>query len=373
MKKSILGKFAFAAAFSASVLAFASCASAGSVKNQGGTDSQNPLVIERQGWFSAGGKIAAASGEFTDVYKTDGQTIHYDHAVAFYQKPMNARKLSMVFLHGNTQTGRCWSTTPDAREGWAEYFLRSGYTTYLIDQPRRGNAARNAQTVTVSPMPVEQMYFDQFRLGRYPDFYDNVSFPRDKESLNQFYRQMTADVGAQDLNVISDGVAAVLEKAGDSIFFTHSAGGVYGWFSAMKTDKVRAIVAVEPGSFIFPEGEAPEPIQSGYLTLRGISAKPAEIPLGEFEKLTKFPIIVLFGDNIPHEHSEHPSSDYWYATREMAKSFAERINAHGGDCKVVSLPDVGLIGNTHFIMSDLNNKEVASYIESWLDEKGLDK
>ncbi len=374
MKKSVFRKISKIAVmtFAFLSLVFASCASTGAtLVSKSGENA--PLVIASQGWFSAGGKVANAPGEFTDVYKTDGQTIHYDHAVAYYQKPENPKKLSMVFLHGNTQTGRCWSTTPDGREGWDEYFLRRGFSTYLIDQPRRGQAARNAETVTVPPMPVEQMYFDQFRLGRYPKFYDGVSFPQDENSIDQFWRQMTADVGAQDANVISDGVAAVLEKAGDSIFFTHSAGGVYGWLTALKSDKVKAIVAVEPGAFLFPEGDAPEPIQSGYLTLRGISAKPAEIPASEFEKLTKFPIIVYFGDNIPSSHSDHPSSDYWYATREMAKAFAERINARGGDCTVVSLPEIGLTGNTHFIMSDLNNKEVAAHVEKWLAEKGLDK
>lgn len=370
MKRSLLKKIASTCATLLAVY-FASCASSETAAKS--TGEKAPLVIAEQGWFASGGKIANAPGEFTDVYKTDGQTIHYDHAVTFYQKPENPRRLSMVFLHGNTQTGRCWSTTPDGREGWAEYFLRSGYATYLIDQPRRGNAARNAQTVTVPAMPVEQMYFDQFRLGRYPDFYDGVSFPRDEESLNQFWRQMTADVGAQDLNAITDAVAAVLEKSGDAVFFTHSAGGVYGWFSAMKTSKVKAIVAIEPGAFVFPQGEAPKPIQSKYLSMRGISAKPTEIPLDEFEKLTKFPIIVYFGDNIPSQHSEHPSSDYWYATGEMAKAFAERINSHGGDCTVVFLPDAGLTGNTHFIMSDLNNVQVAEHIEKWLHEKNLDR
>lgn len=34
--------------------------------------------------------------------------------------------------------------------------------------------------------------------------------------------------------------------------------------------------------------------------------------------------------------------------------------------------DVGLHGNTHFPMSDLNNEDVASLLAEWLHEKGLD-
>jgi hypothetical protein len=40
---------------------------------------------------------------------------------------------------------------------------------------------------------------------------------------------------------------------------------------------------------------------------------------------------------------------------------------------VIHLPETGIEGNTHFIMSDLNNKEIADLIAKWLKEKELDK
>ena len=48
------------------------------------------------------------------------------------------------------------------------------------------------------------------------------------------------------------------------------------------------------------------------------------------------------------------------------------LNDLGGDVTVVHLPEVGLHGNTHFPMSDLNNQEVAKLIYKWLHEKQLD-
>lgn len=63
---------------------------------------------------------------------------------------------------------------------------------------------------------------------------------------------MTPDTGAYDKDVISDAVAKVFDKSGDGILITHSQGGEPGWFTAIKTDKVKAIVAYEPGSgFVF--------------------------------------------------------------------------------------------------------------------------
>ena len=34
-----------------------------------------------------------------------------------------------------------WLNTPDNREGWASWFLRRGYTVYIVDQPQRGRSA----------------------------------------------------------------------------------------------------------------------------------------------------------------------------------------------------------------------------------------
>lgn len=55
------------------------------------------------------------------------------------------------------------------------------------------------------------------------------------------------------------------------------------------------------------------------------------------------------------------------------KKFVATINRHGGDATLVELPKVGLKGNTHFLMGDLNNKELADLVEQWLKSKGLDK
>ncbi len=40
---------------------------------------------------------------------------------------------------------------------------------------------------------------------------------------------------------------------------------------------------------------------------------------------------------------------------------------------LVHLPEIGLLGNTHFPMSDLNNVEVADHMTAFLEKKGLTK
>lgn len=48
------------------------------------------------------------------------------------------------------------------------------------------------------------------------------------------------------------------------------------------------------------------------------------------------------------------------------------LNKLGGDVTVVHLPEAGLYSNTHFPMSDLNNREVAELMYEWLCAKWLD-
>src|SRR6185503_17468812 len=96
---------------------------------------------------------------------------------------------------GHGQSAKTWESTPDGREGFQTIFLRRKFSVYLIDQPRRGRAARSTQATNLSAAPDEQLWFGIFRLGVWPDLYAGVQFPRDEESLNQFFRQMVPNTG----------------------------------------------------------------------------------------------------------------------------------------------------------------------------------
>ena len=56
----------------------------------------------------------------------------------------------------------------------------------------------------------------------------------------------------------------------------------------------------------------------------------------------------------------------------MARLWVDAINQHGGDAQLVHLPEIGVRGNTHFLMSDLDNVEIADLVSKFLAEKHLD-
>ncbi len=330
----------------------------------------NVLRIKEQGSFLVGGSVISSPGQFNPITrKPDGQTLHGDHAYVFYQVPDNARKLPIVFWHGFGQFSKTWETTPDGREGFQNIFLRRNFGVYLINQPRRGNAGRGTVEANIKPVTDDQEWFGTFRLGVWPDFFDDVQFDKNKETLNQYFRQMTPNIGAFDTEVIISSVNELFNKIGPGILVTHSHSGGFGWQTAIKNSNVKAIASYEPGSgFVFPENEVPSPIasSSGPLTAIGI-------PKAEFLKLTKIPIVIYYGDFIPAMPSENPGIDGWRARLEMAKHWRDAVNKYGGDVTLIHLPEIGIKGNTHFPFSDLNNLEIANLLSSWLKEKGLDK
>ena len=332
-----------------------------------------PVTIQEQGSFFAGGTVVKTAGTFdaSQPFDKSGQTIHGDHAYVFYQVPVKAKKYPLVFLHGAGQSAKTWETTPDGRDGFQNIFLERGYSTYLVDQPRRGKAGQSTIPAQLSADTYDQFWFNNFRVGNYPEYFEGVQFARSPKALDQYFRQMTPNTGDFDAQVVSDAMAAVFEEVGDGVLITHSQGGGIGWLTAIKSDKVKAIASYEPGSgFVFPEGEVPEVLKTTH-PMGDLSA--SAVPLADFMKLTKIPIIIYYGDNISREFSDEWNKDGWRVRLEMAKLWAQAVNRYGGNVKVIYLPDIGIHGNTHFPFSDLNNVQIADLLESWLKEKGLDK
>jgi hypothetical protein len=57
--------------------------------------------------------------------------------------------------------------------------------------------------------------------------------------------------------------------------------------------------------------------------------------------------------------------------RQLGLDYAEAARAAGGKVDAVNLPEVGIKGNSHMMMMDKNNAQVADLIHKWLTDKGL--
>lgn len=373
-----------AAVLAASILTGSALAADALPAKNGQTAKTAPIVLETQGSFAIGGTTVSHDGTYSDNHflEPQGQKAFGDHAYVFYQIPVQAKKYPIVFQHGGAQSKRTWETTPDGREGFQNIFLRKGYSVYLLDQPRIGEAGlatvpdNGANPYASNPMYADKALYMLSRVGTFkgdqPVPFQNAAVPKDAASYDQFQRTWTPYEGQLDDDVSADALAKLFDKIGPAILVTHSMGGTVGWRTPFRTDNVKAIVAFEPGGspFLFPEGEVPAVEVPVYAP---VAAQAKAVPLADFMKLTKIPIILYYGDNIADKPTSEVGPDKWRSEFDMAKKFVAAVNRHGGHATIVHLPDIGIKGNTHFLMADLNNQQIADLMANWLHEQGLDK
>lgn len=366
----IFGRYAKTAlaALAAAVL-FAGTACAG----------DGPIVLRTMGSLFFGGTVTKLD---------NGETFHGDHGYAQFFIPMEARDYPLIMWHGIGQSGRSYESTPDGREGFMAIMPRRGWASYIIDQPRRGRAGRTLAPNTGSDIETvlyESSVWDAFRNGvwdrangKAPYFFPGVQFPRTPDAVEQFFRQQTPDTGIEPRDnayrkVMGRTMNELLEQTGPAILVTHSNSGQYGWATGIEAPEgaVKAIIAFEPGQICLPEGEKLPEVAHG-----DEASWNAELPFRvseeAFMKLTKFPILIVYGDNIAAEPSEIFNVNVWKLSFTWAKQFAEAINKRGGDARVLHLPEIGIKGNTHAMFADLNNLEIADIVEKYLAEKKLD-
>lgn len=331
-----------------------------------------PLVIASQGARPFGGTVRVTP---------DTGSLHCDHGYVEWQIPARARAMPLLMVHASST--KTWQTTFDGREGFQSIFLRRGFPVYLSDLPRTGRAGQGCMTTTYEPqLNNDQTSFTTWRLGLWlpgeaqPTFYPGVQFPaNDPAALNEFLRIQYPEFNApENEQVETDALAVLLGEIGRSVVLTHSSTGIRGWITGTKSDKIAAIVSYEPGAVVFPEGEVPAPIPraDGTNVNAGLG-----IPRAAFERLTKFPIQIIWGDYIPAKLDPvnvgpRLTLDNRRVNYVRSLLFAEAINRHGGDASILDLPKAGIAGNTHFPMLDTNNVQIADLLSRFLEAKKLD-
>lgn len=339
----------------------------------------HPLALRTMGSFMFGGSA---------VVLDSGETFHGDHGYAEYFVPERSKTLPLVFWHGIGQSGKCFETTPDGREGFSAVFPRLGWSVYIIDQPRRGRAGYTHASAAVNAVPttlMETAVWDAFRNGLWlpgkaATLHGGTQFPASAAGVDQFFRQQTVDTGNEpQVNrphriFLAKTMTSLLDRTGPAVLVTHSNSGQYGWETVMQNPgSLKGVIALEPGSVCFPESLRTTVKEAPFKNEAAQKAVQLQfVPDAEFDRLTKLPILIVYGDNIAKAPSEVFNEDVWRLSAYHAKLFADEVNRRGGDAKLLHLTDLGMNGNTHAVYADLNLLDVTKVLTDWLHEKGLD-
>jgi pimeloyl-ACP methyl ester carboxylesterase len=226
--------------------------------------------------------------------------------------------------------------------------VRQGWDVYNSDAVERGRAgwAMFPEIFKTEPLflPKGDPY-ERFRIGGGAGTWNadpakrkllpGNQFP--VEGYDNFMRQVVPRWTSTDEATIA-AYTALVDKVCPCVILFHSQAGQFGFKVAQaRPDKVKALVALEPAG-------AGDPKQAG--------------------RLKAIPTLFVYGDYIAQDAR-------WPQIRKNGVAFGEAIAQAGGAVDVVDLPQAGIRGNSHLVMMDRNNLEVAALIQLWLEKQGL--
>ncbi len=82
--------------------------------------------------------------------------------------------------------------------------------------------------------------------------------------------------------------------------------------------------------------------------------------------MAKIPILVMFGDHLGDVQG--PFASLWPMNLDTCRKFVDQVKAAGGDAQLMELPKMGIKGNSHMLMQDKNNLQLADLILAWIDQ-----
>ena len=352
---------------------------------------EGPLVLARDGFFYINGKPTSVGGR----EYISGQMYVEVRVPANRTKPY-----PIIMVHGGTMSGTNYTGTPDGREGWAQYFVRQGYAVYVVDQPGRGRsgfltaatgAMRNSERSNSLSRFVAQEKYKLWPQAVLHTQWPGTGEPDDPATLQLAMGQLPAiEEFAKQQPLVRDALIALLDRIGPSILLTHSQSGAFGWPVAdARPDLVKAILAIEPNG---PPGRslefigAPDYFKEGRNELTyGVTAVPLRYdpplndsselklvkedkpdgpglatcwkqaePAAQLPNLQRMPILVLTSEASYHAPYDHCTVKY--------------LRQAGVKPTHIRLADLGIRGNSHVMMLEKNNKEIAAVIEQWIEK-----
>jgi len=332
-------------------------ASLAAAQNKARDESKKPLILASQGSFFVGGESKAMpttpgrGGAFDAGEITINQMY-----VQFQIPPSGDRHVPVVMVHGCCLSSKTWETTPDGRMGWNEYFVRKDRPVYLADQVSRArsgfdpstiNAVR-AGTIPPSQLPnvlaaTHQTAWSVFRFGpKFGEPFADGQFPI--EAVDELYKQMIPDLNSTlpNPNPTFKNMAALAAKLNGAVLMGHSESGFF------------------PEQAVLADPSAAASIKG----LISIEMPCPELPPAQIATLAKIPTLVMFGDHLDMQGGG-PAN--WSASYESCQKFVQQMKDKGGDAELMHLPKLGIKGNSHMLMQDRNNLQLADLILTWID------
>ena len=247
-------------------------------------------------------------------------------------------RFPLLLLPGGGLSGAVYETTPDGRPGWESFFLRAGYSVFTADLQQTGRSpfARYPEINPDEPAFRNRAFlWEVFRIGP-PESYgrgqrafEHTQFP--VTAFDQFAKLAAPRFRASPA-AEAETYDAIIRRVCPCVVIAHSASASPALAAAYRQPGlVRAIVAVEPAS-VPPPPDGPIP-----------------------------PTLILWGDYLQPDQTQAD----WETEHENSRRLAA---ARPGPSQIafVDLPAIGIGGNSHLLMADMNSDCIATLIDGWI-------
>lgn len=318
--------------------------------------SEKPLVLKSIGSFYVGGESEWQSRSELGGFFPEGHITINQMYVNFMIPQEIKDSSSLVFIHGITLSGKTYETTPDGRMGWNEYFARKGYPVYVVDQVGIGRSGFNQKTFNKSRIgeseaslnpPMIRISDENVNKNFRFTSKDNQPVPETKfppTAYPEFSKQsipFTATT-VPNPNPGLKNLAVLANDLKNTVLVSHSQSGSFPLEAALiDPSGIKAVVIVEPG------GTGPNYTDE------------------QLKLLSEIPVLLVYGDYL--ENDTEVKGHNWKSSFDGWSKFNDRLNAAGGKAKTMHLPALGIKGNSHMLMMDSNNQEIADLVIDWLD------
>lgn len=112
-------------------------------------------------------------------------------------------------------------------------------------------------------------------------------------------------------------------------------------------------------------------VRPGFVKRLPLSGQRA--PVSEFMALTKIPIIIYYGENIAAEPTANPGQDGWRVRLAMARLLKGCCEPGATTSPSFICRKIGIRGNAHFQMSDMNTLQIVDQLPKFVSKKKLDR
>jgi predicted esterase len=102
----------------------------------------------------------------------------------------------------------------------------------------------------------------------------------------------------------------------------------------------------------------------GLILLEPAGCQANQLTDEQIATLATVPILTVFGD---HRDAVTGTIVSWQAAYNDCQALVDRLTAAGGNAEMLHPPALGIHGNSHMIMQDKNNLQIADLILEWID------